>query len=49
MVGAKGLKTYLSKHQKNSSNKRLKIIIDDIISSGKIQKDDLTLLVVDAK
>ena len=49
MLGAEGLKTYLLKHQKNPNNNRLKIIIENIISSGKIQKDDLTLLVVDAK
>ena len=49
MLGAEGLKTYLLKHQKNPNNSRLKIIIENIISSGKIQKDDLTLLVIDAK
>ena len=49
MLGAEGLKTYLLKHQKNPNNNRLKIIIENIISSGKIQKDDLTLLVIDAK
>ena len=47
MLGADGFKSFIKKHQKISKNQRLKTIIDDIISSGKIQKDDLTILVVD--
>ena len=30
-------------------NERLKKIIEDIVKSGKIQKDDLTIVVVDGK
>ena len=40
---------YTNKHQKTSNNERLKSIIDEILESGKIQKDDLTILVVDGK
>ena len=49
MLGSDGFKSYITKHQKSPNNQRLKLIIDDIISSGKIQKDDLTILVVDGK
>tara|TARA_B100000989_G_scaffold252241_1_gene200415 strand:+ start:24 stop:1313 length:1290 start_codon:yes stop_codon:yes gene_type:complete len=49
MLGSDGFKEYISKYQSKPNNERLKIIIDDIIKSGKIQKDDLTILVVDSK
>ena len=49
MLGAKGFKDYIIKHQKTPSNKRLGLILDDILQSGRIQKDDLTILVVDEK
>ena len=49
MLGSDGFKDYIKKYQKKPNNERLKIIIDDIINSGKIQKDDLTILVVDSK
>ena len=49
MLGVEGFKSYIIKHQKASNDQRLKAIIDDIILSGKIQKDDLTILVVDGK
>ena len=49
MLGSDGFKEYISKYQSKPNNERLKIIIDDIIESGKIQKDDLTILVVDSK
>ena len=45
----KFFKDYIKKNQSKSNNERLKIIIDEIINSGKIQKDDLTILVVDSK
>ena len=48
MLGSDGFKEYISKYQSKPNNERLKIIIDDIIESGKIQKDDLTILVVDS-
>ena len=49
MLGSDGFKNYIKKYQEKPNNERLKIIIDDIINSGKIQKDDLTILVVDSK
>ena len=49
MLGSEGFKDYIKKYQPKSNNERLKLIIDDIINSGKIQKDDLTILVVDSK
>ena len=48
MLGSDGFKEYINKYQSKPNNERLKIIIDDIIKSGKIQKDDLTILVVDS-
>ena len=47
MLGADGFKSFIKKHQKITNDLRLKNIIDDIISSGKTQRDDLTILVVD--
>ena len=47
MLGAEGFKDYINKHQKTPNNKRLELIIDEILKSGRIQKDDLTILVVD--
>ena len=49
MLGSEGFKDYIKKYQPKSNNERLKLIIDDIINSGRIQKDDLTILVVDSK
>jgi sigma-B regulation protein RsbU (phosphoserine phosphatase) len=49
MLGSDGFQNYIKKYQSKSSNDRLKIIIEDIVKSGKIQKDDLTIVVVDGK
>ena len=49
MLGADGFQNYIKKYQSKPSNERLKIIIEDIVKSGKIQKDDLTIVVVDGK
>jgi len=48
MLGSDGFKEYIKKFQSKSINERLKIIIEDIINAGNIQKDDLTILVVDS-
>ena len=48
MLGSDGFKEYIKKFQTKSINERLKIIIEDIINAGNIQKDDLTILVVDS-
>ena len=49
MLGAEGFQNYIKKYQLTPNNERLKKIIEDIVKSGKIQKDDLTIVVVDGK
>ncbi len=49
MLGADGFQNYIVKHKDKLIHERLQIIVEDIIKSGKIQKDDLTILVVDGK
>ena len=49
ILGAEGFRDYIKKYQSTPNNERLKKIIDDIIGSGKIQKDDLTIVVIDSK
>ncbi len=48
MLGSEGFKDYIKKFQSNNINERLKIMIDDILNAGNIQKDDLTILVVES-
>ena len=47
MLGSEGFQNYIKKYQEKPNNERLKIIIDDILNKGHIQKDDLTIVVVD--
>ena len=49
MLGSEGFQNYIKKYQETPNNERLKIIIDDILNKGHIQKDDLTIVVVDGK
>ena len=49
MLGSEGFQNYIKKYQTTPNNERLKKIIDDILNSGHIQKDDLTILVIDGK
>ena len=49
MLGAEGFQNYIKKFKDEPSNDRLKKIVEDIVKSGKIQKDDLTIVVVDGK
>ena len=49
MLGAEGFQNYIKKFMVEPSNDRLKKIVEDIVKSGKIQKDDLTIVVVDGK
>ena len=49
MLGAEGFQNYIIKFKDEPSNDRLKKIVEDIVKSGKIQKDDLTIVVVDGK
>ena len=49
MLGSEGFQNYIKKYQSTPNSKRLKVIIEDIVKSGKIQKDDLTIVVIDGK
>ena len=49
MLGSIGFQNYIKKYQSKPNNERLKEIINDIIKSGKIQRDDLTIVVIDSK
>ena len=48
MLGADGFQNYIKKYQDKPNNQRLKIMVEDIVKSGKIQKDDLTIVVIDS-
>ena len=48
MLGAEGFQEYIKKYQDKPNNQRLRLIVEDIVKSGKIQKDDLTIVVVDS-
>ena len=47
MLESDGFKNYIEKYQQIPNHERLNKIIEDIIKSGRIQKDDLTIVVVD--
>ena len=47
MLEADGFKNYIKKYQQIPNHERLNKIIEDIIKSGRIQKDDLTIVTVD--
>jgi len=49
MLGSEGFENYIKKYQETPNNERLKTIIDDILKTGHVQKDDLTIVVVDGK
>ena len=49
MLGSEGFQNYIKQYQSTPNNERLKIMIDDILSKGHIQKDDLTIVVIDSK
>ena len=49
MLGAEGFQDYIKKYQNISKEERLKKIIEDLISSGRVQKDDLTIVSVDGE
>ena len=48
MLGAEGFQNYIKKYQEEPNNQRLRIMVEDIVKSGKIQKDDLTIVVIDS-
>ena len=49
MLGSEGFQNYIKKYKDKNNSERLKIIIEDILNSGHIQKDDLTIVVIDSK
>ena len=49
MLGQEGFQDYIKKYQNIPNNKRLQKMIEELISSGRIQKDDLTIVTVDGK
>ena len=49
MLGTEGFQNYIKKYQSKLNNERLNVIIEDIVKSGKIQKDDLTIVSIDEK
>ena len=49
MLGSEGFENYIKKYQSSPINERLKTMIDDILNAGHIQKDDLTIVVIDGK
>ena len=48
MLGQEGFQNYIKKHQTIPSSQRLNKIIEDLIKSGRIQKDDLTIVTIDS-
>ena len=49
MLGSEGFQNYIKQYQSTPNNERLRIMIDDILNKGHIQKDDLTIVVIDSK
>ena len=49
MLGSDGFKDYIKKYQSEPNTERLKKIIQDLVKSGRIQKDDLTIVSIDGK
>ena len=49
MLGSEGFQNYIKQYQSTGNNERLKAMIDDILDKGYIQKDDLTIVVIDSK
>ena len=49
MLGSEGFQNYIKQYQSTVNNERLKSMIEDILNKGHIQKDDLTIVVIDSK
>ena len=47
MLGQDGFQNYIKKYQGTPNSQRLNKIIEDLIKSGRVQKDDLTIVTVD--
>ena len=49
MLGSDGFKNYIKKFKDFPTNQKLQLIVDQVLNTGHVQKDDLTLVVIDAK
>ena len=49
MLESEGFQNYIKKYQDTPNNERLKTIIDEILNAGHVQKDDLTIVVIDSR
>ena len=47
MLGQEGFQNYIKKYQSVPNSQRLNKIIEDLIKSGRIQKDDLTIVTIE--
>jgi len=47
MLGQEGFQDYIKKYQSVPNSQRLNKIIEDLIKSGRIQKDDLTIVTIE--
>ena len=47
-LGSVGFQKYITKYKDKPNNERLKLIIDNIMSYKYMQKDDLTVVVLDS-
>ena len=48
-LGSKGFQNYITRFKDKPNNERLKLIVDNILNSKYIQKDDLTIVVLDSQ
>ena len=48
-LGSKGFQNYITRFKDKPNNERLKLIIDKVLDSKYIQKDDLTIVALDSK
>ena len=49
MLGSEGFQNYIRKYKDEVNNKRLNSIIDQLLKTGHVQRDDLTVVVIDSK
>ena len=49
MLGSEGFQNYIKKYKDEVNSKRLNSIIDQLLKTGHVQRDDLTVVVIDAK
>jgi sigma-B regulation protein RsbU (phosphoserine phosphatase) len=47
MLGQEGFQNYIKKYQSVPNSQRLSKIIEDLIKSDRVQKDDLTIVTID--